>query len=513
MTTKTKATKKKTTMTITPTAEQAAVVELARTGNDISVVALAGSGKTTTLRFAAGALPGKGQYVAFNTAIVNVARKGFPANVNCRTAHGLAFQAVGARYKDRLFGARMTRRDIARWLGCRPYVAMTRYGNRQIDAPVVAGLAIQTVSRFCHLGDREITANHVPWVALISETADGREELAAAILPLANRIWNDLRSTDGQLPFSHDNYLKLWQLSNPVIPCDYLLFDEAQDADPVMLTVVNAQTCQLIYCGDRYQAIYEWRGAVNALERVHVDHTAWLTQSFRFGQAIANEANDLLGRLSAERLLVGSPTINSQIQRIAAPDAILCRTNGGVMANVMTCLAERRKPAVAGGTKTLIDFAEACGVLIDGGRTGHPDLAPFESWDDVLGWVRDESADAAEIGSMVRLVDSYGVAQLVNALNGCVTEKKCNVFVSTAHKAKGREWGSVRIAGDFLHRDDMDTEDLRLAYVAVTRARQSLDISQWLLVPRLNESPAVPPGAGPALSIQRPPRRQRPPIV
>jgi len=501
------------TVSNTPTAEQQAVVDLARSGNDIAVEALAGTGKTTTLFHSAGALPGKGQYIAFNKAIVNVAKKSFPANVNCSTAHGLAFQAVGAGYKDRLFGSRMTRRDIATWLGCGSHAAMTRYGVRQIDAPVVAGLATQTVNRFCHSGDREITAGHVPAVLLVSETAEGQAALAATILPLANRIWDDLRRIDGRLPFDHDHYLKLWQLGNPTINADYLLFDEAQDADPVMLTVVNDQDCQLIYCGDRYQAIYEWRGAINALQRVHVHETAWLTQSFRFGEVIAGEANDLLDRLGAERTLVGLPAINSEIARIAAPDAILCRTNGGVVANVMTCLTRGRKPAVAGGTKALTDFAEACGQLIDGRRTGHHDLAPFASWDEVLGWVREESADAAEIGSMVRLVESYGVGPLVNALRGCVTEKKCNVFVSTAHKAKGRQWETVRIAGDFRHRDDMDTGDLRLAYVAVTRARQALDISQWLLVPRIGDAPSMPLGTGPNGNIQRPPRRRRPPIV
>ena len=244
-----------------------------------------------------------------------------------------------------------------------------------------------------------------------------------------------------------------------------------------------------------------------------MDETAWLTQSFRFGPAIAEEANDLLRRLEAERLLVGSPAVNSRIRRIATPDAILCRTNGGVVTNVMASLNAGRKPAVVGGTKTLIDFAEACGELIDGRRTGHPDLAPFDSWEDVLGWVQEESADAAEIATMVRLVESYGDTQLIDALEGCVPEKKCDVVVSTAHKSKGRQWPTVRIAGDFLHRDDMDIEDLRLGYVAVTRARQGLDISEWQMVQRLSEAPAVQPANRLVEATQRNPRRRRPPII
>jgi hypothetical protein len=59
-----------------------------------------------------------------------------------------------------------------------------------------------------------------------------------------------------------------------------------------------------------------------------------------------------------------------------------------------------------------------------------------------------------------------------------------DVFVSTAHKAKGLEWDRVRIGGDFKGpQPDPDTgepvmpapEELRLAYVAVTRAQKELD--------------------------------------
>jgi superfamily I DNA/RNA helicase len=63
------------------------------------------------------------------------------------------------------------------------------------------------------------------------------------------------------------------------------------------------------------------------------------------------------------------------------------------------------------------------------------------------------------------------------------------VTVSTAYKAKGREWPRVQIAADFLPPKDtdelgpdgsplpgtVDSAEARLAYVAVTRARHHLD--------------------------------------
>jgi hypothetical protein len=55
----------------------------------------------------------------------------------------------------------------------------------------------------------------------------------------------------GTLPFRHDHYLKLWHLSGPKINADYILFDEAQDANPVLVDIVRQQThAQLVWVGD-----------------------------------------------------------------------------------------------------------------------------------------------------------------------------------------------------------------------------------------------------------------------
>ena len=63
-------------------------------------------------------------------------------------------------------------------------------------------------------------------------------------------------------------------------------------------------------------------------------------------------------------------------------------------------------------------------------------------------------------------------------------EDRAQLIVSTAHKAKGREWDTVRVAGDFRGPvTDPETgevtwpapEERRLAYVAATRARKLLE--------------------------------------
>lgn len=86
---------------------------------------------------------------------------------------------------------------------------------------------------------------------------------------------------------------------------------------------------------------------------------------------------------------------------------------------------------------------------------------------------------------MTTPVDNYGPEAVIAAVNALTEESKADVTVSTAHKAKGREWPEVGIADEFPPPPDSDQEDdngrpipepvsetdARLAYVAVTRAR------------------------------------------
>jgi superfamily I DNA/RNA helicase len=57
-----------------------------------------------------------------------------------------------------------------------------------------------------------------------------------------------------------------------------------------------------------------------------------------------------------------------------------------------------------------------------------------------------------------------------------------DVVLSTAHKAKGREWDAVRISDDFMPTKEREGESVSrseamLMYVAVTRAKNALDCS------------------------------------
>lgn len=466
----------------TPTGEQAAAIEAFRSGTDMVMEAGAGTGKSSTLRMMAESAPGlKCLYVAYNKAIQMDAAVTFPRNVTCKTAHALAYAAVGRQFAVRLNGGRMPARRVALALHINEAVNL---GDRLIQPAQLARLVNDTVRRYCLSADAEIGPWHVPVVNGLN-SPEATQVVRDVVLPYARKAWHtDLTRKDGQLPFSHDVYLKIWQLSGPRLDYDVVMLDEAQDSSPVVAAVVNAQEhAQRCLVGDENQAIYGWRLAVNAM-RDFGGKRLRLTKSFRFGPAVADEANKWLTVLCSPLRLTGFERLNSAVAAVPDPDAILCRTNAEAVAHVMGALRDGRRPALVGGGTDIRRLAEAAASLKAGVGTDHPELFAFGSWAEVQEYAENDSA-GSDLKVLVRLVDEHGTDKIIAAMDQLVTENRADLIVSTAHKAKGREWDTVRIAGDFREpRQDPERPDelppiepaeAMLSYVAVTRAKLTLD--------------------------------------
>lgn len=471
----------KTTPDPKATAQQAAVVAAFLNGEDLVIQAGAGAGKTSTLRMCANADQRRGAYIVFGAANAAEAKKKFPANVVAKTAHGFAHAAIGHRYQERILRTqRLPAWQAAAILGINEPANLGRE-LPLISPKQIARLVTDTVGRFTRSADPEIGPQHVPKVAGLDKPAI-KSALASAVVPYARKAWGDIRSIDGKLRFVHDHYLKMWSLTEPQFDADYVLLDEAQDADPCIAAVVNAQrSAQRILVGDDCQAIYGWRGAVNAMDGF-TGRRLPLSQSFRFGPAVADEANLWLDLLGAALRLTGYDAIPSRLDDLNAPDAVLCRTNGATMSEVSRAMSAGRRVALAGGGSAMRRMAEAAIDLQAGRGTDHPELFAFRSWEEVCHYVEQED-DGADLRTFVNLVESLGADAIVALVDGLTDERRADVVVSTAHKAKGREWKSVRIANDFPEPKRTDDDEkaevppslAMLAYVAVTRAQVVLD--------------------------------------
>ncbi|MER6047242.1 UvrD-helicase domain-containing protein [Streptomyces sp. NPDC001793] len=465
--------------TMTPTPEQDAIIEACAGGDNLVVEAGAGTGKTTTLKMAAGAMKGRGLYIAYNKAIAAEAKASFPESVDCRTAHSLAYRTVG-----RLYGRRMSLR-IPAWRTAEllRIVEPLRVNKDLLLAPKSqARLASEAVDRFCHSAADDVQLHHIP--RLEGTTFEEMEALRAEILPHARKLWRETQAFDSPHRFTHDYYLKLWALQKPKLRADYVLLDEAQDSNPVVAQLIQAQSAQRIAVGDSSQSIYGWRGATDALATWPAKRRLRLTQSWRFGEAIASEANAWLAQLEDSIRLRGNPHLDSQVvtERLETPQAVLCYTNAGAVNHAMQHLDAGRAPALVGGGQQIRDLAEAAVDLRANRPVSHPDLIAFQSWGQLEEFANTEGA-GGDLKSFVKLINDHGPDIVIKAVDCLAAEDHADVVLSTAHKAKGREWDTVLVAPDFTQpkpgKDDLldppTHEKAMLGYVTVTRAKQVLD--------------------------------------
>jgi hypothetical protein len=491
------------TAELQPTAEQVAAIDQFRSGSHLVIEAGAGTGKTSTLLLLVQAdKRRKGQYVAFNKDIVvetgqKLKRDGVDwRQANAKTAHSLAFKwraksSDGPAFIHRLnTGKRESSARSAARLGIEPLKVMVGDQPKYLTPAYQVGHVMTAIKVFCNSAEPEPTRRHIPYVEGIDlpdgagrRTYTNNRLLADALADALGRAWTDLCNPNGNMRYEHDVYLKQWQLSQPRIPyCDFLLFDEAQDASPVMLDVVQHQAAygtQLVYVGDSQQQIYEWRGAVNALASVAGCERTFLTQSFRFGPAIAEQANAILEQIEgAELRLKGHPPLQSYVGTVDMPRTVLCRTNAEAVTRVIQAQTNGRRPYLVGEGREVVKFARAVDQLRAEGYTEHVELACFDSWGAVQDYV-EQDPQGSDLKLMVALVERFGTDTIIGALSNPVPEPLCDLVVSTAHKSKGREWPTVQLATDFPEPDEDDElsdGERRLLYVACTRAQIGLDI-------------------------------------
>ncbi|ALT18967.1 UvrD-helicase domain-containing protein [Piscirickettsia salmonis] len=245
---------------------------------------------------------------------------------------------------------------------------------------------------------------------------------------------------------THDGYLKLYQNSKPTLnQYHFIMRDEAQDANPAILDIFERQTAQRIYVGDQHQQIYSWRGSINAMEQMSGEKH-FLTQSPRFGRPIADFANKILKKLGESRQIQANPNVTSKLDAIdpSQPFTILCRTNAGLLVCCLQHIDRGRRVACVGGIKeALSDFTAAYYLLrneLDKVISNKPKL--YHTWQNLV----DEASLTGDrehkgISKFILEHDEYSL-EVIEKIKEAVEmdENKANVILSTAHKAKGRQW-------------------------------------------------------------------------
>lgn len=477
--------------------------------DNLTVNAVAGSGKTSTLIAYAGARPPQSRilYLAFNRVVRDEARARFAAaglrNVEAETAHSLAHKYIIRNSAYKVNAAGYKPRDLIRILQL-PTVS-AQHGDL-----IMANHLRQYFALFCN--SAAALPEDVDYAATLRSN-DARNFVRPVIKSLQKQVGFMYALMDrAEIEVTHDYYLKKFQQQCPALPYDYILFDEGQDASEAMLDVFLKQTATKLIVGDTHQQIYSWRYAVNSLERTGFPSLP-LNQSFRFNESIAGLAMDVL-RYKAQ---LPNPQHLSSIQieglgkeGTVKSKAILARTNLGLLLSAIDYInSTPGRPALffeghLSSYTYATDGASLYDVLNMYNRKRHrirdPLLAQLSSFEELLDYVK--ATGDAELTMMVKIVEEYGnrIPGLLQRLRDLHVEhdgkSKADIIFSTVHRAKGMEYDEVSLAKDFItastirklesgiasddrRRDPV--EEINLLYVAITRARFRLRIPEALL--------------------------------
>jgi len=496
------------------TNEQYAIIN--SVGN-IKINAVAGSGKTTTIVEYAKTRP-KGSrilYIAYNKSVKLEAVHKFNAagleNVKVETAHSLAFHYIVKNSSLKVKPHAYKTHEIVEILGLR--------GNgEKLAEYILANHINKFITLFCNSDKTRV--QDLNYLNVVSDKK--ARTFVASFYPYIESQTRLLlgKMDKGEIEIIHDFYLKKFQLSNPILPYDYILFDEGQDASATMLDIFLKQNATKVIVGDTHQQIYGWRHAVNSLEKADFQ-TYQLSTSFRFSQDIANLASEILMRKN--RLSDFKPvTIKGKgTSKDIKTKVVLARTNLGLLLKAIEYVKEQKKMKCLYFEGNIASYTYA-----DDGASLYDVLnlynANYEMIKDKLiksmkdiGELQEynEKTDDMQLSMMLEIVKSYGndIPKIIRSLKDKHVEndKKVDaeIIFSTVHKSKGMEYDSVQLVEDFLTEEKLEraikdfkedesmlsklNEEINLLYVAVTRTKNSIYIPEKLMPEEFTVSPHI----------------------
>lgn len=480
-------------MTIKPTQEQLDIVEAAKAGGNLRIQAAAGAAKTTTLTLIAEEVIVPSLYLAYNKAMAEEAKRKFPDHVEVRTTHSLAYSHIGREYRHKLERPRGgyvnvagAGAEIARFYKIKE---MTLSEEKSISAAAI-GLAVKgTVNAYEYSADLKVEDKHIPlWMIEDFKKRKGFIEstFRREVLKHARRLWKDRTDLKSVVMCTHDTYMKLFQLSYPVLEgYNVIYLDEAADSNACLLDIFERQTAQRIAVGDTYQSIYQWRGSINAMDKLKYKQMC-LTQSFRFGEAIGDVATRILRNKHTGEL---DFKVNGweEIQSVATDEfdadgkkyTILFRTNSALLAEAVLLLEQGYKLNIETDMSDFVKMLQSSLALFVGDTRNvkHEDIVPFNTWHEL----KTEGKANGELTRLAKIVEDGEAKRYISILESHYNTNNPDITLTSAHKSKGREWDIVLLADDFPSCYDekgkwvgLDDQERNLLYVAATRAKSLL---------------------------------------
>lgn len=441
-----------------PSPRQLAIHEFVKNGTgNLFVEAYAGTGKSTTCAFVMNQIARSLQIVmfCFGKDIAKDFRDKF--GLNASTMHSFGFTDCLQAALGKLTVDGYKKSKIAQ-----NYFPIHKALRRFVTK--VASLAINTMTDYNSPDALLEMIEHynIDLDESITEAKDDHGQ----VIPLENIlkvvaavIVDSLEMIETDKVVDYDEMLQ-YPVTAGLIPAkfDFIFVDEAQDTNALQIAFVAKalkSTGRIIFVGDRYQAIFGFRGAMtdavdNIIRRFNCN-TLPLDISYRCPQSIIrNLANPIVKEIKA------APTNPEGEIRYINSDAavkewkqldealVMCRTNAPLIKQALSLIKVGKKARVAGKNiaEGLIELIERMDAKDVDDLISKLEVYRDKECERLLAKDQEDQAEVIldRVECILAVCDGETiVASVVNRLETIFTDTRGGTLFSSAHRAKGME--------------------------------------------------------------------------
>ena len=458
------------------TEEQKAILEAVERYNRIKILALAGTGKTTTLKMIAEKYKDKRiLFLAFNASVRAECKTKFPRNVDVHTVHSYAY----AYYRNMYNVTQVNNVSISVNL-LEHHLHVFNEAKSSFIKNIVRAIrnksyldydAKRDLYQFIHIirtmyeeylySNENSIANFVSTHRALEDAIDIASNSFGSVQPediseLIEFIFN--AQVINRIPTSHDVYVKWFANSLPDIyrdAYDIVLLDEAQDSNMVTEQIIERLPIRRrTMVGDSHQKIYGFRKAIAVIDLWQADVTLTLTTTFRCPEHVCEYANRILEWKNSNIFL---KSFKDKQKEPIETVAYISRTNSALIDIMLNLNKANQDYKTIRPIEELFSIPRAVDAYFQGHKEPARKLLPYVFKEDFIDIEHLEKRANEENNSelilairILKKLKSMGM-DIESAFKVC--KEKLNInskrILATAHSSKGLEWDSVIIHNDF----------------------------------------------------------------
>lgn len=483
------------------------------TQDNISISAVAGSGKTTVLVEIVKHLPKNSNvlFLAFNKHIAETLQKKVGNGATCKTLHALGFKMLAGQRKIKMDNKK-TLNIVKSFLNKFHVGTIGKYNMFSFTPKVCKILDLCKFTKTNVKSEPELrkTIDHFGLMTDLQTfcketglTWGTMFEVLSSTLAHAYQETEDIFTKTGVIDFSDMLYLP--SKLGLTLDYDVVLIDEAQDLNTLQIEMVTriGTGGRVISVGDENQAIMGFSGSLNdSLPQIVANTNATvypLSVCYRCPTSHIREARELVPRLEspewAKEGMVNNISLETMVDNVTPEDMIICRMNAPLVPVALKLLSEGRQARIRGREfhKGLVKTIKK----IDKNKEFQGSFEPaftkkLEVYQGAQISIISQLEDREE--KLARLNDELGcilavmqievvecVEDLVNTLESIFADETQGIVLSSIHRCKGLECRDSyilapdKMALQFKGQQPWQTQqEANVKYVGLTRAKRGL---------------------------------------